>query len=73
MVRILGVDIPDNKNIDVSLTYIYGIGPSLAKKFLQEVKIDPHKKSKNLTSEEINTLKELIEKKAIKIEGDLKR
>ena len=73
MVRILGVDIPDNKNIDVSLTYIYGIGLSLAKKFLQEVKIDPHKKSKNLTNEEINTLKELIEKKAIKIEGDLKR
>jgi small subunit ribosomal protein S13 len=73
MVRILGVDIPDNKNIDVSLTYIYGIGLSLAKQFLQEAKIDPHKKSKNLTSEEVNTLKELIEKKGIKIEGDLKR
>lgn len=38
MVRILGVDIPDNKNINISLAYIYGIGPSLAKKILQETK-----------------------------------
>ncbi|MFA5392242.1 MAG: 30S ribosomal protein S13 [Candidatus Paceibacterota bacterium] len=73
MVRILGVDIPDNKNIDVSLTYIYGIGPFLAKKFLQEVKIDSHKKAKNLTNEEINILRGVIEKKVIKIEGDLRR
>lgn len=73
MIRILGVEIPDNKNIDISLTYIYGIGPSLAKKFLEEAKIDFHKKAKDLTNDEINTLKEIIEKSGIKIEGDLRR
>lgn len=73
MVRILGVDIPDNKNIDISLTYIYGVGPFLAKQLLKEAGLDVHKKTKTLTHEEVNTLKELIEKKGIKIEGDLKR
>ncbi|MGC8651012.1 MAG: 30S ribosomal protein S13 [Minisyncoccia bacterium] len=73
MIRILGVDLPDNKNIEISLAYIYGIGPSLSKKLLKEAKIDPQKKTKDLTSEEVNILKDLIEKKAIKIEGDLRR
>jgi len=47
MVRILGVDIPDNKNIEVSLTYLYGIGPFLAKKILEETKINSQKRLKN--------------------------
>jgi small subunit ribosomal protein S13 len=71
--RFLGVDIPDNKQIWVSLTYIYGIGPSLAKTILKEAKINERKIAKDLTPEELNTLKEIIEKKGIKIEGDLKR
>jgi len=47
MVRILGVDIPDNKNIEVSLTYLYGIGPFLAKKFLRRLKLILKKRLKN--------------------------
>jgi small subunit ribosomal protein S13 len=73
MVRILGVDIPDNKNINISLAYIYGIGPSLVKKILQETKIDPNKKANKLTSQELNAIKDYIEKNKIKIEGDLRR
>lgn len=72
MTRIVGIDIPDNKQILFALTYIYGIGQSLAKKILIEAKIDFHKKTKDLTSNEINTIKEIIEKK-YKIEGELKR
>jgi small subunit ribosomal protein S13 len=73
MIRILGVDLPENKNIEISLAYIYGIGPSLAQKLLTELKINPQKKTKDLTSKEVNAIKDLIEKKAIKIEGDLRR
>ncbi|MDQ5882679.1 MAG: small subunit ribosomal protein [Patescibacteria group bacterium] len=73
MVRILGVDIPDNKNIEVSLTYLYGIGPFLAKKILEETKINSQKKAKELTSTEINAIKEYLEKNKIKIEGELRQ
>ena len=65
MVRLLNVDIPDNKNIDISLTYIYGIGLSLAKQILKEAKIDSTKKTKDLTSEELNRIREIIEEKNI--------
>lgn len=73
MTRILGVDLPENKNIEVALSYIYGIGPSLAKTILADLKINPLKKTKELTSEEINKIKDWIEKRNIKIEGDLRR
>jgi small subunit ribosomal protein S13 len=72
MPRIAGVNIPENKQILVSLTYIYGIGRPLAQKILNEVKIDPQIKAKELTPEEINLLKEIIEKK-YKVEGELRR
>jgi len=71
-VRIVGITIPQEKRIEVALTYIYGIGLSSAKKILNELKIDPHKKTKDLTSEEENTLREYI-RKNFKTEGDLKR
>jgi len=70
--RIAGVSIPENKRIEIAITYIYGIGRPLAKKILQEVKIDVNKKAKDLTPNEINDLKELVEK-SYKIEGDLRR
>jgi len=73
MTRFLGVDLPENKNIDFALTYIYGIGPSLAREFLKEAKIDFYKKTKNLTGQELNLLKGSIEKRKIKIEGELRR
>jgi len=72
MPRIVGVNIPDNKSIEIALTYIYGIGKSLSRKILAETKIDPSKKAKDLTSQEINQLRESIERKS-KIEGDLRR
>lgn len=72
MPRIAGVSIPDNKRIDIAITYIYGIGNSLSKKIITETKIDPAKKAQDLTAQEINLLREMIEKN-YKIEGDLRR
>ena len=72
MARILGVNIPDNKHIGVSLTYIYGIGLSLSKKILKEAKIEESRKASDLASEELNRLKEIIENK-YRIEGELRR
>jgi small subunit ribosomal protein S13 len=70
--RLIGINIPDNKRIEVALTYIYGIGPAFAVKILTEAKIDLDKRAKNLVPEEINRLKEIIEKK-YKIEGELRQ
>jgi len=72
MPRIIGVNIPDNKPISIALTYIYGIGQALSGKILREAKIEFQKKAKDLTTDEINLLKEIIEKK-YKIEGELRR
>ena len=72
MPRIAGVNIPENKRIIIALTYIYGIGNSLSKEILGLANIDVNKKSQDLTSKEVNTLKDYIEKNH-KIEGDLKR
>jgi len=72
MPRIAGVNIPDNKRIKTALTYIYGIGDSLSEKILTEIKINSSKKAKDLTAQEINQLREIIEKN-YKIEGDLRR
>ncbi|HQK63814.1 MAG TPA: 30S ribosomal protein S13 [Candidatus Staskawiczbacteria bacterium] len=72
MPRIAGVNIPDNKRIEIALTYIYGIGRSLSKTILNELKIDINKKAAELSQSEISGLKEYIEKHH-KIEGDLRR
>jgi len=72
MPRIGGVNIPENKQIAVSLTYIYGIGNSLAKKILGECGIDPTKKAKDLTERELSKLREVIESN-YKIEGELRQ
>ncbi len=72
MPRIAGINIPDQKKIEIALTYIFGIGNSLSKKILEELKIDPNKKASELNPEELAKLREKIEKKHI-IEGDLKR
>lgn len=70
--RFIGINIPDNKRIEVALTYVYGIGPYLSKKALQETEIDPNKRAKDLTAEELNKLKNWIESN-IKIEGALRQ
>jgi len=70
--RILGVSIPDQKQIEISLTYIYGIGRALSRDILKASGIAFEKKAADLSSGEINRLKEIIEKK-YKTEGDLRR
>lgn len=70
--RLLGINIPDNKKVKISLTYIYGIGYSSAVKILDAAKINPEKKTKDLTQEETNKIKLAVEKMQ-KIEGELRQ
>jgi len=72
MARIAGITLPSEKRIEIGLTYIYGIGRSRANKILEEAKIDKDKKVKSLTEDEINKIRQIIEKKE-KIEGDLRK
>ena len=72
MARISGVDIPPNKRIEVSLCYIYGIGPAVARKIVGQAGIDAAKKAKDLTEEEISRLREVIDK-GYRVEGDLRK
>lgn len=72
MPRIAGINIPDNKRIEIALTYIYGIGRVLSNKILDQTKIDPNLRAANLTQEQLSKLKEAVEK-SYKIEGDLRR
>ena len=71
MVRIKGVDIPNEKHIVVSLTYIYGIGRNLAKTICENADVLPTKKASELTTEELNRLRDEINKHLV--EGDLRR
>jgi len=73
MPRIKGVDIPNEKRIEVSLTYIVGIGLTLSKKVLAEAKIDPNIRAKDLTEEQIAHINTAISTLAIPIEGEVKR
>ena len=71
MARIRGVEIPNDKKIVISLTYIYGIGRTTAKKIVEAVKLDPNKRTKDLSNEELGLIREELSK-YIK-EGDLRR
>lgn len=70
--RLVGINIPDNKRIEIALTYIYGVGRHLSNKILKEAKVDVNKRAKDLTSDEVNRLKNVIEK-GYKIEGELRQ
>lgn len=72
MARIVGVDLPRNKKLLFALPYIYGIGLSLSRKILTVTKIDPDKRTDDLTESEINALRDEIEKN-YQVEGDLRR
>ncbi len=72
MPRIAGVNIPEQKKILFSLTYIYGIGPSLSLAVLKQANVDPGRKASELSAEEINKIKDIIEKKH-RTEGELRR
>lgn len=73
MARIIGIDIPDGKRIDISLTYIYGIGPTTAKQILEKAKMDPSLRTKDLTEQNVSTLVHVITEGQYMIEGDLRR
>lgn len=73
MPRLLGVEIPGDKRIEASLPYIYGIGPSLAKKVLEHANIDPNTRAKSLSPEQLNHIIQAITAHKIVIEGDLRR
>ncbi|MEW6274921.1 MAG: 30S ribosomal protein S13 [Bacillota bacterium] len=72
MARIAGVDLPRDKRVEVGLTYIYGIGRSSSKKILAQAGVNPDTRIRNLTEEEVNRLREIIEKN-YQVEGDLRR
>lgn len=72
MARIAGITLPPEKRIEIGLTYIYGIGRSKSNKILEEAKIDKNKKVKALSEDEINKIRQIIEKRE-KIEGDLRK
>ena len=71
MARIKGVDIPDNKRIEISLTYIYGIGRNLSKTILEAAKVDINKKAGELSNDELNAIRDEVNK--YMTEGDLRR
>ena len=71
MARIAGVDVPNDKNVSVALTYIFGIGRTSAGKIAAEAKIDAHSKVKDLSEAEVQTLREIIER-GYAVEGDLR-
>ena len=71
MARIKGVDIPNNKRIEISLTYVYGIGRSLSNKILEAANIDKNRKVAELSEDELNKIREEVNK--YMTEGDLRR
>ena len=73
MARIIGVEIPPNKRIDIALRYVYGIGPSNAKVILAVAKIDPSIRAKDLTEAQLSQIVHAIQEGKYVIEGDLRR
>jgi len=72
MPRIAGINIPENKRIEIALTYIYGLGRSLSRRILSKLKIDPDTRTNKLSSQQVSHLRELVEKE-YKVEGELRR
>jgi small subunit ribosomal protein S13 len=70
--RIAGVDIPRTKRVEVALTYIYGIGATSAKKIIERTNVDPDTRVNNLSEEEVNRIREVVDKE-FTVEGDLRR
>jgi len=71
MARIAGVDLPPNKRVEVGLTYIFGVGPSLSKKIISSAQINPGTRVKDLKEDEVLRLREAI--KEYRVEGDLRK
>lgn len=73
MPRILGVDIPKEKRIEISLMYLYGIGRKVSNDVLVEAQIDPSKRAKDLSEDEISRILTALQKLGLRVEGDLRR
>ena len=73
MARIAGIDLPRNKNVEIALTYIHGIGRSTARKVLTQAQVDWQRKTDQLTDAEVAKIREAIDQSNLKIEGDLRR
>ena len=73
MPRIIGVDIPKEKRIEIALTYLYGIGRALSNVVLKEAGINPDKRAKDLSEEEVSRITQILQKGSLRIEGDLRR
>lgn len=72
MVRVIGVDIPDNKRLEISLTYIYGIGRKLSSELIQKLGLDPNMRAHRLTEDEIAKINAILQA-SYTVEGDLRR
>ena len=72
MARIAGINIPLNKRTEVGLTYIYGVGPSQSRKMLEVAGVEPDRKVRDLTDDEVSKLRDLIDRD-VAVEGDLRR
>jgi small subunit ribosomal protein S13 len=72
MARIAGIDIPREKRVEVALTYIYGVGLSSSQKILKQTNINPDTRVRDLTEDQVNRLREVIDR-SLKVEGDLRR
>ncbi|MFC1804650.1 30S ribosomal protein S13 [Candidatus Omnitrophota bacterium] len=73
MPRILGVDIPKDKRIEIALTYLYGIARAKSNQVLKESQIDPNKRAKDLSEDEVSRIVSTLQKGGFKVEGDLRR
>lgn len=72
MARIAGIQLPKDKRIEVALTYVYGVGPAVAKKVLAQTKVNPDTRVKDLAETDVNKLRDAVEKN-FKVEGELRR
>lgn len=72
MPRVLGIDIPGNKRLEISLRYIYGIGPALANEIIAKLNLDPNMRAKDLSEEQVAQLNVILTKEYT-VEGDLRR
>ncbi len=72
MARIAGVDLPRDKRVEIGLTYIFGIGPTTAKKIVAETSVNPDTRVRDLSEDEVNRLRELIDR-TYRVEGELRR
>lgn len=73
MARIAGVDLPREKRVEIGLTYIYGIGVASSRKILEKAGVNPDTRVKDLTDEQVNSIRKVMDEDEYKVEGDLRR